>query len=438
MTRIMYWNVENFSLNKIDSTVAPEQGDVADDGTQGTARLNFLLDTLQPANGAIDLFVLVELKPGSQNNAAGNIVNDSASSAARQLLTEIRAALNSNAWCLVPPVVSGADGRREGVAVYYNSTNLRFLGPTNGQNYAAEWRSGLPNRNIPIGYPINANVSERTLGGKIVFRSRNANLLGAIPGNILNFPNAGFRTPFLTYFGDAGNANRLIKVLAYHSSPNKRNARTADQGTAQLSNIWEMSDQAVIGGGGVTEIDVIVGDFNVDASDGNFINNGPFADLVAGINAPNPLAAPYTPLLRIPALFPQNDLTYFSTHYKQLKSSHIENGADPLGSYPGYGYMDLIQGSLDNVFVRVRNGVAVASNTTIFNRVTGTPYNPPHNNAPAGHYQSVTAMGTDLDTMFANLANDPAEYSADEFFWDWGNYGTIRSTSDHVPLIFDV
>jgi hypothetical protein len=433
----MYWNVENFSINKIDSTVAPEQGDVADDGTQGTSRLDFLLDTLQPANGAIDLFVLVELKPGSQDNAAGNLVNDLAKRAARQLLAQIRGNL-ANTWCLVPPVVSGADGRREAVAVYYNSANLRFLGPENGKVYSQRWRDGLPNRNVPNGYPINANVSERTLGGKIVFNSRHANLLGNIPGNVLNFPNAGFRTPFLTYFGVVGNPNRLIKVLAYHSSPNQRNARTADQGTAELANIWEMSDQPVIGGGGVTEVNVIVGDFNVDASDGNFINNGPFADLVAGMGAAHPLAAPYTPLLRIPALFPQDDLTYFSTHFKQLKSSHIENGADPLGRYPGYGYMDLIQGSLDNAFVRVRNGGAAASNITIFNRVTGTPYNPTHPNAPAGHYQSVTAMGTDLDTMFNDLANDPDDYSADEFFWDWGNYGTIRSTSDHVPLIFDV
>jgi hypothetical protein len=286
---------------------------------------------------------------------------------------------------------------------------------------------------------VNANANERTLGGKSTFQSRHPPVIGPPPGNPLDFPANGYRRPFLTYFGDFGNANRLIKLLAYHSTPNRRGGvATADQGTAQLANIWEMSDQPVPGGGGVTEIDVIVGDFNVQASDANFINNRPFADLVAGINAPNPLNNPYTPLLRIPGAFPNNDLSYFSTHYRQIGSSHIEDGENPLGTYPGYDFMDRADGSIDNAFVRVRNGVLPPNNITIFNRVTGTPYNPPHINAPAGHYQSFTAMATTLNAMFTQLAADPDEYSADEDFRSWDNYGRVRSTSDHLPLIFDV
>jgi len=439
MTRIMYWNVQTFSLNKIDSTVAPEAGDFADDGTMGTDRLNFLMLTLQPLNGAIDLFVLVEQRPGTQNNAAGNVINGPAGRAARRLRRQIQNQMGA-AWRLVPPIVSGAGGRREAVSVYYNSNNLRFLGPLNGMAWAANWRRGLPNRPIPGGYPINAGLNERTLGGKSTFQSRHADLLGNIPGNPLNFPAAGYRAPFLTYFGDFNNPNRLIKLMAYHSSPNDGGILTADLGTAELANVWEMSDQPVIGGAGVTEIDVIVGDFNVQARDANFINAGPFADLVAGMGAPNPLATPYQPLIRIPVGLNPADLTYFSTHYKQLKNSHIENGQFPLGDYPGFGYMDSFNGAIDNAFVRVRNGGLPAANTTIFNRVPATPYHPsPHIPAPpVGHYQSFTGMSRVLDAIFADLFNDPDEFSADEDFWLWDNYGKIRSTSDHVPLIFDV
>src|SRR5215831_18910306 len=139
MTRIMYWNVQTFSLNKIDSTVAPEAGDFADDGTMGTDRLNFLMLTLQPLNGAIDLFVLVEQRPGTQNNAAGNVINGPAGRTARRLRRQIQNQMGA-AWRLVPPIVSGAGGRREAVSVYYNSNNLRFLGPLNGMAWAANWR----------------------------------------------------------------------------------------------------------------------------------------------------------------------------------------------------------------------------------------------------------------------------------------------------------
>ncbi|HEU4389295.1 MAG TPA: hypothetical protein VFV34_15940 [Blastocatellia bacterium] len=439
MARIMYWNVEQYSINKVDSTQAPDQGDVADNGTMGTDRLDFILNTLQPGNGAIDIFVLVELKPGTQNNAQGNLVDDNAGVAARMLLTEMRNQIN-NAYRLVPPVVSGGGGRREAVAVYYNSNTLHFLGPVNnGAAYGAPWNNALPNRVVPPAYPVNGGLNERNLGGQIAFQSRVADAFGNIPGAALEFPLATFRRPFLTYFGEFLNPNRLIKVLAYHSSPNSaQNGQSADLGTAQLANIWEMSNQPVPGGGGVAEVDVILGDFNVQADDANFINNGPYADLVAGVNAPNPLAVPYAPLLRVPNGFPNADLSYFSTHFRQLNNAHIENGALPLGSYPGFDYMDRANGSIDNVFLRVQNGVLPANNITIFNRVTGTPYNPPHNNAPAGHYQSATAMATDLNTMFANLFNDPDNYNADGDFRDWDNYGKIRSTSDHLPLIFDV
>jgi hypothetical protein len=437
MTTIMYWNVEQFSLNKIDSTVAPDDGGYADNGTKGTARLNFLLNCLQPANGNIDAFVLVEVKPGNQNNGAGNVINGNAGKAARRLLAQIRTALNNNAWCLVPPIVSGAGGRREAVAVYYNSNNLYFLGPRNGLAYAAKWQAGLPNRTIPGNRPINANANERTLGGQIAFQSRVPNFLGNVPGNPLEFPAYGYRRPFLTYFGAVGNPNRLIKILAYHSTPNGNGVNSADQGTAQLANIWEMSSQPVIGGGGVTEVSVILGDFNVvNLVNNNFVN-GPYADLVGGAGAPNPVAPPYTALVQPPGGLNPADRTYYSTHFYQLGSSYIEHGGEPFGTYPGYAYLEL---SIDNAFVRVRNGGAAAPQTTIVNRVTGAPYTPSGHAPPPmlGHYQLAQTMNDTLDNLLINLLNDPDHYDADGNFREWYNYGKIRSTSDHLPLIFDV
>ena len=98
MTRIMYWNIETFSLNKIDSTVAPEEGDVADNGGQGIARLNLILENLQVIGGAPDIFVLVELKPGSADNAAGFVVNGAAQVSNSALTTASVEMRWTNGW----------------------------------------------------------------------------------------------------------------------------------------------------------------------------------------------------------------------------------------------------------------------------------------------------------------------------------------------------
>ncbi len=455
--RILYWNIQQFGINKINNPSRKRQKGSAISGlAASTDRSNLIINTItaHPPN-IPDIFVVVETSTGGGNE--GTLVTAGGESGSIELLRRIRGALGAN-WMLVPPLILGQGDLTEGISVYFNSATLNFTGPFGWQGgvnsanaigvigvanlveYPAPYYLGagnannaLPDGNTP-GTPgiINPFMPMSKLAGQWLFDD------GAAPANRLQFPGVVNRPPFLTTFWDAA-GNRNIKLLSYHAPPQ---TGAAVAGTAALANIREMTTNL-----GAQDVGVIVGDFNVNLFDAFNANNA-YNPLIAN----PPLAQRYTRQLNPTAnIFP--DKANVFTHIK------TSNEAKPwdTNSYPGYGYIGSnarFQGydSIDNILTRYgANAGGPAANITVVNLVTGSPYNRvtnPVNNGPQGFYNYATGMARNAAGLPAALPLPPLGPNGNggiqpgtigglSSFKGWDSYGKIRSTSDHMPLIID-
>lgn len=151
MTRILFWNIENFSMNKINDPSTEEQpGASKKSRTEGSAqKLAFILEHLKPVTGvrpSPDIFIIVETCVGSSEK--GVAINSTAATGVIELLEKIKDPTNNIQdaadWCLIPPIVCGCRGTtvdpsdptnskahdyRESVSIFYNSKKLIFTGP---------------------------------------------------------------------------------------------------------------------------------------------------------------------------------------------------------------------------------------------------------------------------------------------------------------------
>ncbi|MDQ3929198.1 MAG: hypothetical protein M3328_08630 [Chloroflexota bacterium] len=471
MTRILYWNINNFSRWKVFDERSDQQLDESRD------RENHIVNQVMGQN-IPDIFVIVEVYSrvrevgieGTAMNTDGN-----AAFGVLLLLEEIRR-VHGNQWCLVPPLNLGGGGQREAVAVFYNSNNLRFAGPNIWLNrfqgvgqsmyatpatvggifdYPNDWRDGMPNPNnaIPALQQNRASQVPGLAGGgpymlpeyRLAGRWEYYNgVPGTIPtpfawpylGNRIWFPGYDNRGPFLTHFVDLTAANRLIKLFAVHTSP-----ATAVNAVNNLALIPEVNNI------NANELSVIVGDFNIDTFNAN--ENGAYTGL------DNNFAMALDPRDATDTVN-QNRHPYCMTHVLPTNQAFPFNNTggvtDPQHNvYPRFGYMGSMggqnfqqvvdTGAIDNVFTRYGGGTAVAPGNnyiTVVNTIVGKPYNPAA--VPAG----VTAELTGGRNYPATLANpipvpggvNPANGVG--LFQNWANFGYIRSTSDHLALLIEV
>ena len=325
MRRILYWNIQNFALNKIANPAAP---------LDAVRRRTKILNNLT-ANTP-DIFVVVEVSTGG--GPVGSPVTGAGANGAMELLALIRGAFPLANWRLVPPLISGTGGFAEGVAVYYNANTVTFTGPnvlraTAGgalvsvtppipggvaaAAYGAPWVGYAPALG---GAAVNALPAGNNFAGKVRFHAPPpAGAAPGVTGGYMTFPNLNNRSPYLTTFTEVGGAPRNITVIAFHSSP-----ALAAVGTAFMQGVDEMITPPV-----GNEVQVMVGDFNVP---------------LGGANAP----WVYPPFVQIG----------FTQHFTLpapagQRATHIQPwaGSSPVGPYPHYGYMNTWD-SLDNVFTR--------------------------------------------------------------------------------------
>jgi hypothetical protein len=470
MTRILYWNIENFSLNKINN---PTKVNESQD------RLDYIRSVVQQCDP--DIFVIVEVATlGAPLHDEGTIIpnNQSGSHAVQILLQNINYIYQGHkTWCLVPPLNSGNQRYREVVAVYYKSNDLQFIGPyvyakllhqvnplaqnlnspgviNNLANYDDPWK------NFANGNRKYNGVLENQFAGQWEFYNQSGNRIyfpDHIPKRFAEDKNPpGMnRSPFLTSFLDLHN-NRIIKLLSVHTSPD-----TAEYAVNNLTHIREV--QNVVD----NEVSVIVGDFNVDTFDEK--KNGAYIGL---------LNLGYTLHLD-----PRDDTVtvnqarkpYCMTHLLPTEKATPFNATgrtDPQHNvYPRFGYMgsmggDLYQipsdysGAIDNIFTKYGRNINPPANhnMTIVNTVTRKPYNALGNNTPQGVTAELTGglniNQTIVDTGYpvclaANLRNGRGfdgnfnTYNMDHNYYvrqfrDWDNFAKIRSVSDHLALCIDV
>ena len=444
MAKILYWNIQQFGLNKINNPSRKRQrGSSISGGDASADRATYIIDTL--TTQAPDIFVVVETTTGG--GAEGALISAGGASGSQDLLIKIRTALGPD-WMLVPALRLGTGGVQEGISVYYNSYTVAFTGPwmnqggalpsapgAPGHTYVGGWAGCLPATLVPDGAP-NAGILTNQLAGQWKY------YVPALPAapNRINFPGAGNRAPFLTTFWNI-EEERHIKLLSFHASPHYQ---AAIDGTNEISNIQEMTANL-----GANEVGVIVGDFNV-----NLLNAA--AATPAYVNLIAVGGAGYTRQINPTAnIWP--DKGYIATHIKP------GNEAKPwyTNGYPGYEYAGSSNNfagydSIDNILTRYGGGAAgPATNITIVNRITGTPYNiaPIPAGVPVGHYVYPTGMTQIIAGALIGLPAAlplppngptgvggiaPGTIGGLSSFKGWNNYGHIRSTSDHLALIIDI
>ena len=453
MTRVLYWNIEKFSATKIN--VASPNPLLA---MQSTGRLNLIGDILSPwLEGGEeemgeqvpppDIFVVVEVSARTDPVIPEGLplfAGSGGGRGIRQLLQAMRAEFGPQ-WSLVPPIFLGREGFREGVAVFYDAESLIFEGPyvlsrpaghalpsalpatlpniETIQNYGAVWAAGFPGGGRTWEFEEGVQVPESQSAGQWAFFAE---------GNRIYFPGENNRSPFYTRFWDI-EGERWLKLFSVHTSP-----ATANQAVERLALIEELEP-------GANEVSLIVGDFNVDTF-------GPHAFRYDAL-----LEQEFQLLLdsRVEGEGPitQARKPYCMTHILPIAQARPWNtagvaGPDPTHNvYPRYGYMGSTlpggglseTGAIDNALVRYgyEGGEPGAS---VMNPVVGTPYNQLAE-PPEGVTEELTT-GAPYPSAMANGIPQPEGVEAPNDipgeFRSWENYGRIRSTSDHLPLMVEV
>jgi hypothetical protein len=470
MTRILYWNINNFSLPKIHSE------DPAPKPAEAEARRNFIVGIMAGPSGGTppDIIIVVEVYSRVREvGLEGTVLdpNRASGKGVLQLLDRLRAKLGTQ-WCVVPPLNLGANGMREAVAVFYNSTNLQFTGPNvyydrypddptsqigQGQpvnadtygyrtNYPLPWKKALPvDLARTTNFTINGKatpINEWQLAGQWEYYTGVRPIPSPVtpPKNRIDFPNQSCRGPFWTRFKDLsfmGDNKRSLNLFTVHTSP--ATARAAVRAMQQATEMTAVADG---------EVNVILGDFNVDSFSGS-------ADAYNWMAASQ--GAIYTMQLD-PRKNHAGDVVaarkpYCMTHLLPVGTAMPFNTvgvtADPQHNvYPRYGYMGSTfpklndSGAIDNFFTAYgKNAGGPASNITVVNRIVGTPYN--KLTAPDGvtaeltnGLKYLTALKNTIPVSAPNGGIDPPDDTID--FSNWQNFGGHYSTSDHLPLMIDI
>lgn len=493
MTRILYWNINNFSLSKI--WIAQPFDLAFQAATRAQLIVNSVMrgPTLGPAAGPPDIIVVVEVFSRIREVGLEGIVLNpgrNAGAGVMSLLRLIQIVLG-NHWCVVPPLNLGELGQQEAVAVFYDSRHLQFTGPNLFYNrfpntpgsvvgqsqpvadntfpliidYPMRWKNALPYPLNPIpelrldrtrAFMINGqlqHIPECQMAGEWQYYTHGRQIPSPIQPpypNRIFFPTLGCRGPFLTQFldltfvGPHGEHERLINLFSVHTSP-----RTARDAVYRMQAVNEMREAVDPGA-----VNVILGDFNIDSfSDSadayNWMTNPPLPQ------PPPPPPAEYT--MALDPIEPGGDFNpdrkpYCMTHLlppayaKPFNNSGGQTNVQH-NVYPRYGYMGSAfpnlndSGAIDNVFTAYgANAGGPAQRMTIVNPVVGSPYNvlpgPQHTQDLMGgmQFDSVLLNALPLAPPSGGL-NPPNDTIA---FPAWVNFGKIYSVSDHLPLIIDV
>ena len=418
-----------------------------------TTIYQYILQNIRPGKPeAPDILVILEVISGRGPKRYQSI--DGAGATGVMELLQMLRVFNPH-YCLVPPVrlstAIGEEGGRdmEGIAVFYDSSKLQFMGPQKwtannaqdmgsadaSQNYAPVWQAtpftvkttagvvdgcALPNRQVQIaGSPF----PENQLAGQCIYPiagERRIHWFGGEQG----------RPPLLTVFQELGGAKRTIKLCSMHATRG-RSAEAVD----------EISQVPAITNLGANEVSVLVGDFNVD------------------LLSADKKAAAYDRLVADGyALVLENTLAQApdfvgTTLERETKHNLLQ------GTYPGFGYLKTLGAeedqrieSLDNILVKGCD----YTGGMVLNRVVGVDATQAAGNNPAPgagtlHYGYPTAPGSLTQGPFSCAMATTAEaiqrgartqrnraMEEDIVFRQIQNYGKIRGASDHMALVVDV
>lgn len=438
MTRLLYWNIENFARNKIDdrSMKRKKPGSSLNDHEKSVDRKDHILWLIREVNP--DIFILVEVETAFRG--VGQLVKGDGRDGVIKLLDHMRNELNHD-WMLVPPLQTG---HNEAVAIFYRSTNRHFTGPyvwpgghaavpqQHGAgvvpaNYPARYVNFLPNRDIPDAAHDNPKLHEYQVAARIDFTYRAGHANAGAPVDF-----QGHRAPYMATFFETGALVRNLTLFAIHAPATANTARTYLRSLADYAEI--------VDGQAANEVRIVVGDFNWNLLDD--ANNYAEHNSYGLLHARN-YDLVLRPLNPLPAGPLQGYRTYFATHIEPTTSAIYWSTNQRTVYYPGYAYISDDFYAIDNIFTRygaVSGGPA--ANFTIINPIVGCPYNL-HPVPFALTPQGTTILPIDMPPHIGVLNNPPLQgpnYNIGLMtkFQGWEQYGHIRSVSDHLALAIDI
>jgi hypothetical protein len=491
MIRILFWNINNFSLGKIYDNDTRSDIELSE-AEKATDRLkHILMEVFYVTNP--DIFVIVEVFGRATDGSEGTLFTPQSDAVTGlELLLNLMRVFYGNTWCLVPPINLGAIGPREGVAVFYNSRNLQFIGPyilnntdtiysacslsgakwKNRAAYPKEFINFLPNPNNPI-EELRQNRTYRVTKNSTVYEIPEYVFAGqweyykigpdegleriGFPNTLADNDNTNtyyFRSPFLTSFldlTDTATDKRIINLFSVHTSP--RYAVEAVRNLALVPQIKYADDNSV---------NVIAGDFNVDSFD--MKKNGAYSGILDKkykmhldprdtTSNPNTNRKPYC-------------MTHFLPVGQATPFNNIDHTTDERHNvYPRFGYTGQYianrlsgTGAIDNIFTLYGRNLhrpnPTDHNISVVNTITGKPYDQLDaihsadrtDHTPAGVTAELTGgliYGRAIKDQFPIPAgikdnNDEASALSKLLFGEWENFGRIHSTSDHMAVSIDI
>jgi hypothetical protein len=434
MTRVLYWNIENFGINKIDNPNLKKRKKGSSQSEAVASSQRFAYVARHVAETDPDIFIIVEVETPWANNR-GVLCGGSGAVGLTNLLVYLRT--QDVNWHLVPPLITG---NKESVGVFFRNDRVTFTGPEqwNGgvgptvpglaalasQPYPAPWNNALPAGN--------------NCAARVQFPSTAA----VVPTPNVAF-GVGVRHPFQTTFTDA--TGRTINIFTVHAPASFVGA------TAFLQNMTTMA--VVAAPGAANELRLVLGDFNLSllrVADSTYTDcYAPFTGLVNPYTvALLPGGAPPAPLLGYAG--------YFATHMRTTGNARCWSENLTNAYYPHYFYTGDADGaanaSIDNVlYLAGVGGLPAAPALTVINGVVSSPYSNAGAN-PGGAPQGVQAFDSGIVWAWAGLnaqwvapnwepPNIAPQFAQQQgvlkWFRGWEVFGKIRSTSDHLPLFFN-
>jgi hypothetical protein len=463
MTRVIYWNINNFSDRKVFRAAPPADALEAQDRFA-----HILFEVILPA--APDIIVIGEIFDRTREVGFQGVplqTGFNAGAGVLRILDALR--VIDDRWCCVPPLNIGDFGFRESVAVFFNANGLQFTGPyvhcipLAPNNWAAgrpptpaniaalqpyarlRWRNALPSAANPT-VNLQRNLTWNDGNGAVpeVQSAAQWEFYDATPQR-LDWPGAYHRSPYYTRFLELAGAGRTLKLFAIHTSPN-----TAPAAVNNIPNILELPAAA-------NQASLVIGDFNVDTFG---LNVWAYAaldnthDMLLDPRDPgtliiDPTRKKYLMTHCLPGTVTNQNTGVVRQVATPFNATGWAGGPDPQHNlYPRYGYQGSLiagvvsnSGAIDNAFIGYPGGApAVAHNMTIVNPVVGKPYAPVMGVDPVltGGLPYASSMVTVIPAGGMNPPPAIAPQVDTINFTHWNNFGRIRSTSDHLALVIDI
>ncbi|WP_118132977.1 hypothetical protein [Oceanicella sp. SM1341] len=440
MTRILFWQLDDFSVSDVHGAAGAAPGfGVGAASEAARARVGLIRNLI--ASAEPDIIVLSGFSTDRGLSAApGELMTGRGLDGLRLLLSLLRS-MSGDAWAMTPPIRSSAS---DGVAMLFRRAGRFFAGPhgwSGGRNglstdvatavpaaYPPDFAAFLPaGRKVPPAAPLNGGLPEAHLALRATGYT--------LGGGRAAFPDAFFagslavRAPVLGAFAEnaGGKYHRMVYIAVLRAPEGAAHAGLFNRRLAELDAL----EPALSGDDAIA----LLGSFGENIYAGGSIapslkplRDRGFSDGFA--HAP-PGSAPDTEGFYATTLRPVDEAGYYS-----------EPREAPL-VFPAYGYArtEGPDWSVDMAFTRPAEA---AKSFTVLNPVVGTPYRVP-DASPAWPPQGVFTGTIPVPGQVATLQPLVVERPLTSGGVDWTawfrsetQYAKVRAVSAHLPVAVDV